>query len=255
MNITIDQLNRILTDIAKVPEGEAGAHLNDHQIGAYAVGTLADNELAACEQHLLHCAECCELVERIAEAELSLESAPVENITVPDFHAFIRPGLTLNRLGEVLSKWAGSAAEAAQEDIARLFAALTNHLVGSTRGAALAVRSASSDSSVDRSVSEAEAYEDLCRTLLQALQANFQDTRTFCGPEHCIRLLHRPGQSPVLQARPANSIDWQAFTLVASDDSGGTTRLGSPKEGLPVTRIAELPARIAELSLEFTPEP
>jgi hypothetical protein len=243
--------HQILADIAKMPQGQPGSHLDNDQLAAYAMGTLTGHELAACEQHLLHCAECCELVERIAEAELSFESAPVEDIAVPDFHAFIRPGLTLKRLSEVLGKWAGSAAEAAQEDIARLFAALTGHLVDLTQGPALAVRSACSDPSVDRSVNEAEAYEDLCRTLLQALQANFQDTRTFCGPEHYIRLLHRPGQSPVLQARPANSVEWQAFTLVASDDSGGTTRLSSAKEGLPVSRIAELPSAITNLRLDF----
>ena len=77
-------IHRILTEIATAPRGDAGPHLTNEQLIAYADGSLSQDQLPGCEHHLAHCAECCCIVERLAEAESHKDRPPPFPIFVPE---------------------------------------------------------------------------------------------------------------------------------------------------------------------------
>ena len=146
---------------------------------------------------------------------------------------------------------------AGAEQLATLAANVIRLLIGDDSAFATAgVRSSPGDRTKDGDseppTDPDEEAQALHQSLVDALSGQHSPaTRTYRGPQHVIRILHRPGEPPRLQARPSTSSSFQPFTLIAHDTTGEVARLSSTAEGLPVASLADLPPHLTHLSLQF----
>jgi anti-sigma factor RsiW len=137
---------RILTEIATAPQGNTGPHLTNEQLFAYADGSLPQDQLGACEQHLNHCAECCEIIERLAEAASHADEPLPFPVFVPELSAVLDRNTKSNRVEAANSSHlALAAAENALPELHPI-----NHLLPGFTGDATGDGCAPSQSSVLR---------------------------------------------------------------------------------------------------------
>lgn len=68
IQVTSDQLARLLDDLGALPEETVGEHLSDDQFISYSLSILSPEETSIVEQHLTSCSECTTEMEHLLEA-------------------------------------------------------------------------------------------------------------------------------------------------------------------------------------------
>ena len=94
--------DRFLAEIFIVPQGEAGPHLDNDELAAYAEDSLTSEAKTRMDRHFEHCAECAEIVERLIEAEKAPQTLPFP-VYVPDFDAVYARNAIGSEFGEGLA--------------------------------------------------------------------------------------------------------------------------------------------------------